>query len=190
MVLGEWVDFTIVFSLLVLNALVGSVQDHHAGSVVNELKKTIANKCQILREGVVLDIESKLLVPGDIVLLGEGSVIPADGRLRIVQDSILQVDQSATTGESLAVTKYPEDILYQSSTIKRGEGRMVVIATGDRTFVGRSAILAKEASSGSGHFAKVINKVGTSLLVFVGLTLMVVFTTEAGQDTNFKEMLR
>lgn len=171
-------DFGIIGGLLLLNAGVGFLQDYQAGNIVEELKKTLANKCRIVRDGIVVEIESIYLVPGDIVLLEEGSVVPADGRLRLVTEQPhIQVDQSAVTGESMALSKNVDEILYQSSTIKRGAARMVVVATGPHTFVGRSATLVNEASAGRGHFTEVVNKIGMALLALVAMTQLVVFVT-------------
>lgn len=100
--------------------------------------------------------------------------MPADGRI-ITEDVLLQVDQSSITGESLACTKGTNDTLYQSSTIRRGDGHMIVTLTGDSTYVGRAAALVNSASQGAGHFTEVLNGIGYVLLVFVMTTLLVVW---------------
>ena len=89
----------------------------------------------------------------------------------------LQVDQSSITGESLAVQKKVSEIIYQSSTIKCGEGYMVVTATGDSTFVGRSAALVNAAAANVGHFTQIIHGIGSTLLVLVVVTLFVVWVS-------------
>jgi H+-transporting ATPase len=104
----------------------------------------------------------------------EGTIVPADGRV-VTEDAFLQVDQSAITGESLAVDKHKGDNCYASSSIKRGEAFMVVTSTGDNTFVGRAAALVNAASAGTGHFTEVLNGIGTVLLVLVVFTLLVVW---------------
>src|ERR1700761_2304085 len=106
----------------------------------------------------------------------QGTIVPADGRV-VTEDAFLQVDQSAITGESLAVDKHVSDILYSSSSIKRGEAFMVVTATGDSTFVGRAASLVASASGGTGHFTEVLNGIGTILLVLVIFTLLIVWVS-------------
>src|SRR5204863_7393167 len=110
--------------------------------------------------GDILQIEevsslSLLLLQQFLLTYLQGTIIPADGRV-VTEDAYLQVDQSAITGESLAVDKHNGDTCYSSSAVKRGEAFMVVTATGDRTFVGRAAALVSKASSGTGHFTEVL----------------------------------
>jgi H+-transporting ATPase len=172
--LQDWVDFGVICALLLLNAAVGFIQEYQAGSIVEELKKTLALKATVLRDGKLQEIESPEVVPGDILQVEDGTIIPADGRV-VTEDAFLQVDQSAITGESLAVDKHTGDTMYSSSAVKRGEAFMVVTATGDNTFVGRAASLVSAASSGTGHFTEVLNGIGTILLVLVIATLLVVW---------------
>jgi H+-transporting ATPase len=172
--LEHWVDFGVICGLLLLNAVVGFVQEYQAGSIVDELKKTLALKAVVLRDGTLKEIEAPEVVPGDILQTEEGTIIPADGRI-VTDDAYLQVDQSAITGESLAVDKHKGDQCYASSAVKRGEAFMVITATGDNTFVGRAAALVNAASAGSGHFTEVLNGIGTILLVLVILTNLVVW---------------
>lgn len=161
---------------MLLNAAVGFIQEYQAGSIVDELKKTLALKAVVLREGRLFEIEAPQVVPGDILQVEEGTIVPADGRI-VTDDAFLQVDQSAITGESLAVDKHKGDNMYASSSIKRGEAFMVITATGDNTFVGRAAALVNKASAGSGHFTEVLNGIGTILLVLVVITLLVVWVS-------------
>jgi H+-transporting ATPase len=176
-----------------LNACVGFIQEFQAGSIVEELKKTLALKATVLRDGKLQEIEAPEVVPGDILQIEEvswpllpskarkltfvqGTIIPADGRI-VTEDAFLQVDQSSITGESLAVDKHNGDTCYASSAVKRGEAFMVITATGDSTFVGRAASLVASASAGAGHFTEVLNGIGTILLVLVIVTLLVVWVS-------------
>ncbi|KAK9369603.1 hypothetical protein V1509DRAFT_638735 [Lipomyces kononenkoae] len=172
--LQDWVDFGVICGLLMLNAAVGFIQEFQAGSIVEELKKHLALKATVLRNGALVEVEAPEVVPGDILQVEEGTIIPADGRL-VTEDCFLQVDQSAITGESLAVDKHKGDNCYASSSVKRGEAFMVITAIGDSTFVGRAAALVNKASAGTGHFTEVLNGIGTILLVLVIATLMVVW---------------
>ncbi|KAH6622868.1 hypothetical protein F5144DRAFT_605408 [Chaetomium tenue] len=172
--LEDWVDFGVICGLLLLNAAVGFIQEYQAGSIVDELKKTLALKAVVLRDGTLKEVEAPEVVPGDILQVEEGTIIPADGRI-VTDDAFLQVDQSAITGESLAVDKHKGDQCYASSGVKRGETFLVVTATGDNTFVGRAAALVNAASAGTGHFTEVLNGIGTILLVLVILTNLIVW---------------
>ena len=186
--LQDWVDFGVICALLLLNASVGFIQEFQAGSIVEELKKTLALKAIVLRGGLLIEIEAPMVVPGDILQVEDGSIIPADGRL-VTDEGYLQVDQSAITGESLAVDKHKGDTCYASSAVKRGECFMIVTATGDNTFVGRAAALVNAASSGTGHFTEVLNGIGTVLLVLVIFTLLAVWISSFYRSNGIEKIL-
>ncbi|KAI0479078.1 plasma-membrane proton-e [Xylariaceae sp. FL0804] len=186
--LEDWVDFGVICALLLLNATVGFVQEYQAGSIVDELKKTLALKAVVLRDGQLQEVEAPQVVPGDILQVEEGTIIPADGRV-VTEDAFLQVDQSAITGESLAVDKHTGDNCYASSAVKRGEAFVVITATGDNTFVGRAAALVNAAAGGSGHFTEVLNGIGTILLVLVIVTLLVVWISSFYRSNPIVDIL-
>ncbi|KJZ68742.1 Plasma membrane ATPase [Hirsutella minnesotensis 3608] len=187
--LQDWVDFGVICALLLLNACVGFVQEFQAGSIVDELKKTLALKAVVLRDGALKEIEAPEVVPGDILQVEEGTIIPADGRI-VTEDAFLQVDQSALTGESLAVDKHKGDNCFASSAVKRGEAFLVVTSTGDNTFVGRAAALVSQSAGGTGHFTEVLNGIGTVLLILVILTLLVVWVSSFYRSNPIVEILR
>ncbi|KAF2718545.1 plasma-membrane proton-e [Polychaeton citri CBS 116435] len=172
--LEDWIDFGIIIGLLCLNAAVGFIQEYSAGNVVNELKKKLALKAVVNRDGQKIEIEAVDVVPGDVLHIEEGTIIPADGKV-VSPNAFIQVDQSALTGESLAVNKTTGDECFASSNVKRGEGLIVITATGDSTFVGRAAALVNAGGNGTGHFTKVINSIGTTLLFCVLVTLLAVW---------------
>lgn len=118
----------------------------------------------------------------------EGTIIPADGRF-VTEDAFVQVDQSAITGESLAVDKRFGDNCYASSAVKRGEAFVMITNTGDHTFVGRAAALVSQASGGSGHFTEVLNNIGTILLILVILTNLVVWVACFYRSVGIVEIL-
>ncbi|KEY69656.1 hypothetical protein S7711_03140 [Stachybotrys chartarum IBT 7711] len=186
--LEDWVDFGVICGLLLLNAAVGFVQEYQAGSIVDELKKTLALKAVVLRDGTLKEIEAPEVVPGDILQIEEGTIIPADGRI-VTEDAFLQVDQSSITGESLAVDKHTGDQTFASSAVKRGEAFMVVTATGDNTFVGRAAALVSQSAGGTGHFTEVLNGIGTILLILVIVTLLVVWISSFYRSNPIVEIL-
>ncbi|KAG0673127.1 plasma membrane H+-ATPase [Kluyveromyces marxianus] len=187
--LEDWVDFGVICGLLFLNAGVGFIQEYQAGSIVEELKKTLANTAVVIRDGNLVEIPANEVVPGDILQLEDGVVIPADGRL-VTEDCFVQIDQSAITGESLAVDKRFGDSTFSSSTVKRGEAFMIVTATGDSTFVGRAAALVNKASGGTGHFTEVLNGIGTILLILVIVTLLLVWVASFYRTNKIVRILR
>ncbi|KAF1844605.1 plasma-membrane proton-e [Cucurbitaria berberidis CBS 394.84] len=186
--LRAWVDFGVICALLLLNACVGFIQEYQAGSIVEELKKTLALKATVLRDGALIEIEATEVVPGDILQVEEGTIVPADGRI-VTEAAFLQVDQSAITGESLVVDKHRGDTCYASSAVKRGEAFVVITATGDGTFVGRAASLVATASGGAGHFTQVLHGIGTILLVLVIVTLLVVWISSFYRSNGIVHIL-
>jgi H+-transporting ATPase len=187
--LQDWVDFGVICGLLLLNASVGFIQEYQAGSIVEELKKTLALKATVLRDGTLIEIEASDVVPGDILQVEEGVIVPADGRI-VTENAFVQVDQSSITGESLAVDKHRGDTCYASSAVKRGEAFVVITATGDSTFVGRAASLVASASSGPGHFTQVLHGIGTILLVLVIVSLLVVWISSFYRSNDIVTILR
>lgn len=187
--LQDWIDFAVILLLLLMNAVIGFYQEYQAGSVVEQLKKTIANVSYVIRDGEKCEIAATEVVPGDIVQIEDGSVIPADGRL-VSENCMLKIDQSSITGESLAVQKRQGDEVYSSSTVKTGSSLMIVTAIGDYTFVGKAASLVSKATQSSGHFTEVLNGIGTILLVLVVLTLVSVWTASFYRGIPLKEILR
>ena len=187
-ILRDWTDLGVIGGLLILNAVVGFLQDFMAGNVVKELRKGLGIRSIVMREGVMSEVPSCELVPGDIVHLEEGTIVPADGIIK-KHNADLQVDQSAITGESLAVRKFRDSLVYQSSTVKRGESSMVVTAIGDSTYVGRSAALVDAASTGKGHFTRVMDRIAHYLLAFVILTVFGVLISSFFRSAPLKKIL-
>ncbi|CAG8080997.1 unnamed protein product [Penicillium salamii] len=175
--LRDWINCGVIGFLLLLNAIVGFVQEFHAGNIVASLKKTLSLRAVVLRNRIFKDIDAEDVVIGDIVYLEDGSIVPADGKILGLdgQPGVMQVDQSSITGESLAVDKHKGDPVYASSVVKRGAGYMVVTAIGDETFVGTAAVLVKKASHVPGHFTIVLNRMGRALLYLVIFTILAVW---------------
>jgi len=134
------------------------------------------------------NVRSTDVVPGDILQIEEGTIIPADGRI-VTEDAFLQIDQSALTGESLAVEKHKGDEAFASSAVKRGEAFIIITATGDRTFVGRASALVNASAGGQGHFTEVLTNIGTILLILVVLTLLVVWVSAFYRSDSIIEIL-
>src|SRR5437016_7386352 len=144
-VVGDWGDFTIIASLLLFNALLGFWEEHEASNALDALKSSLALKARALRGGKWEQVDAQKLVPGDIIRLYLGDVVPADCKL--IQGDYISIDQSALTGESLPVTKKSGEDAYSGSVVKQGEMVAVVTATGANTFFGRTAKLVAGAGS-------------------------------------------
>lgn len=130
-----------------MNAIIGYVEEARAESAVDALRQTLALKTRCWREGHLQEIETSGLVPGDIIVLRLGDIVPADARLLGIDaagvdtDGDLLVDQSALTGESLSARKRKGEEVFSSTVVKQGQQRAVVIKTGSKTYIGRAAHL-------------------------------------------------
>ncbi|BCS22783.1 plasma-membrane proton-efflux P-type ATPase [Aspergillus puulaauensis] len=203
--LRDWIDLGVIIGILLLNAVVGWYQEKQAADVVASLKGDIAMKSVVKRDGQEQEILARELVTGDIVIIEEGTIVPADVRLICDYDkpetfetykeylatanddtlkekddeddedaaiearlgvSLVAVDQSAITGESLAVDKYMADTCYYTTGCKRGKAYGIITATARHSFVGKTAALVQGAQD-QGHFKAVMDNIGTSLLVLV-----------------------
>jgi len=160
-VLERWPDFIVILIMLLINAALGFFQEYKAGNAIEALKKKLALNAHVLRDGKWQDIPAKDLVPGDIVSIKLGNIIPAD--LKLVLGEYLTVDQSSLTGESLPVTKRLEDIAFSGTIAKTGEMTGVVTETGMNTFFGKTAKLVTEAETRS-HFQKAVVRIGDFLI--------------------------
>jgi H+-transporting ATPase len=169
-VVKHWDDLIIISVLLAFNALVGFWQEFKAANALEALKKQLALKARVLRDGKWQEIAAEQLVPGDIIRLRLGDIIPAD--VKLFEGDYLSVDQSALTGESLAVSKKAEDIAYSGSVAKQGEMVAVVTGTGANTYFGRTAKLVQAAGAPS-HFQKAVLQIG-DYLIYLSLGLVAV----------------
>ena len=161
-VVRHWLDFFVILVLLLSNALVGFWEEHQAGNAIAALKARLAILAKVKRDGKWENPKASELVPGDVVRLRLGDIVPADARL-LDGDSI-QVDQSALTGESLPVTAKPGDAVYSGSIIRQGEIDAVVYATGTNTYFGKTAQMVQSAHTVS-HFQKAVMKIGDYLII-------------------------
>jgi len=161
-VVRHWLDFFVILVLLLSNALVGFWEEHQAGDAIAALKARLAIKAKVKRDGKWEDPKASDLVPGDVVRLRLGDIVPADARL-LDGDSI-EVDQSALTGESLPVTAKPGGQVYSGSIIRQGEIDAMVYATGTNTYFGKTAQMVQSAHTVS-HFQKAVMKIGDYLII-------------------------
>ena len=166
----HWDDFAIILALLLFNAGIGFWQEYKAANALEALKRQLALKARVRRSGGWCDIEARSLVPGDIVRLRLGDIIPADARL--FDDGYLAVDQSALTGESLPVNKQSGELVYSGSVARQGEMTAVVTATGSETFFGHTARLVERAGAAS-HFQKAVLMIG-DYLIYLSLGLVAI----------------
>jgi len=158
----HWPDFAIIFIMLLLNAGVGFWQEFKADTAIAALKARLALTARVLRDGHWRDIPARRLVPGDIILIRLGNIVPAD--IRLIDGDFLSVDQSALTGESLPVDKKAGDTAYSGSIVRIGEMKAVVTATGTATYLGKTARLVEGAGTVS-HFQRAVLRIGNFLIL-------------------------
>ena len=169
-IVRDWGDFTIIASLLLFNALLGFWEEHEAANALDALTSSLALKARVLRDGKWQEVDARTLVPGDVIRLYLGDVVPADCKL--IEGNYISIDQSALTGESLPVTKTSGEDAYSGSVVKQGEMVAVITATGANTFFGRTAKLVATAGSVS-HFQRAVMKIG-NFLIILALVLVVI----------------
>jgi len=169
----HWPDFGIILLLLVANALVGFWEEHQAGNAIAALKAKLAINARVLRDGKSLSLPARELVPGDVIRVRLGDIVPADARL--LDGDAIEVDQSALTGESLPAERGPGDAVYSGSIVRQGEIGALVYATGIGTYFGKTAKLVQQAHTVS-HFQRAVLKIGNYLIMLAVamVTLIVV----------------
>ena len=172
-VVRHWLDFFIILFLLFSNAVVAFGEEHQAGNEIAALKAKLAIKAKALRDGKWIEPKVAELVPGDVIRLQLGDIVPADARL-LAGDSI-EVDQSALTGESLPVTAKPGGAVFSGSIVKRGETNAMVYATGTHTYFGKTAELVQGAHTVS-HFQRAVLKIGNYLIILAVVLVGVIVT--------------
>jgi H+-transporting ATPase len=170
----HWPDFSIILTLLIVNAIVGFWEEYQAGNAIAALKEKLALKARVKRDGEWKTIPTRELVPGDLIRLRIGDIIPAD--VDLLPCDPVEVDQSALTGESLPVSHKTGDLLYSGSILKQGEADALVKITGKDTYLGKTAQLVTSEEAPS-HFQKAVLHIGDYLIVvalfLVGLILTV-----------------
>jgi H+-transporting ATPase len=167
----HWSDFFIILLLLVSNAVVGFWEEHQAGNAIAALKAKLAITARAKRDGKWMTPPVRELVPGDVIRLRLGDIVPADARL-LAGDPI-EVDQSALTGESLPATRKTGDGVFSGSIVRQGEIDALVYATGANTYFGKTAQLVQEARTVS-HFQRAVLKIGDYLIVLALILVAVI----------------
>ncbi|KAJ2955398.1 hypothetical protein NQZ79_g8593 [Umbelopsis isabellina] len=167
----DWPDFIGIVLLLLANSVIGFMEERQAGNAVKALMESLAPEAKVKRDGEWKTIEAADLVPGDVVSIKLGDVIPADGRL-IAAHGQVSIDQAALTGESLPVTKEAGDEIFSGSTCKQGEAQAVIIGTGLNTFFGRAAKLVGDAGDEMGHLQIILAKIGNFCMCTIGIFLV------------------
>ena len=169
--IGHYPEAVIIVLLLFLNAAIGFQRTSNSQRALQLLKKRLALKAKVLRDGNWTVKDSREIVPGDVISIGLGDLVPADAK--VLQGSV-SVDQSALTGESLPVKVGESGVLYSSSLIQRGDAVALVVNTGQNTLFGKTAELVKTARPKSHQEELMLSLVKYSMYFSLGLLVLVI----------------
>jgi H+-transporting ATPase len=186
-VLHHWPDMGVILALLVVNAVVGFREEYQADSTIAALKKNLALKAKVKRDGEWASIAARELVPGDFVRLRIGDIIPADAKL--LEGDPVQVDQSALTGESLPVEHKAGDAVFSGSVLKQGEIDAIVYATGVDSYYGKTAELVKSAQTRS-HLQRAIIKIADYLLIIAAVLAVLIIGVAISRHNSLLQVLQ
>jgi magnesium-transporting ATPase (P-type) len=184
-VLKHYLESGIIFVLLTINTVIGYIQSRGSQRVLEALKKRLAIQANVLRDGKWENRAARTLVPGDIISIGLGDIVPADTKL---VSGELSIDQSILTGESFSVDDQPSAIIYAGSIVKRGEAKCLVINTGANTYFGKTAELVKIAKPKS-HQEQIMLSV-VKYMMFLGIIALVLVGSTGDNIAIAREMAR
>lgn len=183
----HWDDFFIILFLLIINASIEFFQGYKAGNALAALKEKLASVARVKRDNKWKEEEARKLVPGDIIRVRLGDIIPAD--IKLLEGDYLMADESSLTGESLPVEKHVSDTAYSGAIIKQGEMNAIVIGTGFNTFFGRTAKLVAGAQTKS-HFQQAVMKIGNYLIALNFILVAIVILASLFRHESIWEVLQ
>jgi len=198
LILWEWTDATVIFSVIFLNTIVGYFQEKKASSALRELKKVLRVRATVLREGRRKEIFQENLVPGDIVVLKAGDKVPAEGR--IIESLNLKINESALTGEWLSADKNDQilakdtpladrdNMVYMGTIVEDGEGKAIVVETGPGTEIGKIARFVKETKEEKTPYQKKLAHFSKIVAGLIGLVSLFIFVVGMAEGREFIEM--
>ena len=197
--LEEFIDMSVILAAVVLNTIVGFIQEDKAERAIWSLRKMVKKKARVLRNGGEHEIEAEELVPGDIIFLEAGDNIPADARLIEVRD--MEVVEAALTGESIPSQKTTEpqdkgaplgdreNMVYMGTVIEKGKGKATVVATGKETEIGRIALMVKETKEDKTPLQKKMEALSRVISIILGIVCVAIFLVGILTGRDFVEML-
>jgi H+-transporting ATPase len=185
----KWDDFAIIVVMLLVNAGLDFFQEHRALNALKALKQRLANEVIVLRDSAFQNIPARELVPGDIVKLRIGNIVPAD--VQLLQGEYLLIDQSALTGESLPVSKKSGELAYANTIVKQGEMLAVVVNTGRNTnFQTVVSLVAKASLEERSHFQKMVIRIGNFLILITVALITVIIMVALFRHQPMLEIAR
>ncbi|MFD6134383.1 cation-translocating P-type ATPase [Isoptericola sp. NPDC060257] len=199
-ILGDWVDFTVILLVAVVNAAIGFIQEGRAESALNGIRQMLSVHAEARRDGAWAKIDADDVVPGDVVRVRSGDRVPAD--VRLLQATNLRVEESALTGESVAASKRVDagdpdagvgdrtSMLFSGTLVAAGQGVGVVTATGERTEIGRIQTMISEVTSLETPLTKQLDRFGKLLAVLIlGMAVVMVVIGRVVHDFSVPELV-
>ncbi|MFE5307207.1 cation-translocating P-type ATPase [Isoptericola sp. NPDC056605] len=199
-ILGDWVDFTVILLVAVVNAAIGFIQEGRAESALNGIRQMLSVHAEARRDGAWAKIDADDVVPGDVVRVRSGDRVPAD--VRLLQATNLRVEESALTGESVAASKRVDAVdadagvgdrtsmLFSGTLVAAGQGVGVVTATGERTEIGRIQTMISEVTSLETPLTKQLDRFGKLLAVLIlGMAVVMVVIGRVVHDFSVPELV-
>ena len=185
----KWEDFAIILVMLLVNAGLDFFQEHRALNALKALKADMAHEVTVLREAVFRRMQARELVPGDIIKLRIGDIIPAD--VQLLSGDYLLIDQSALTGESLPVSRKMNEVAYANTIVKQGEMLAVVINTAANTqFASVVSLVAKAQLEERSHFQKMVIQIGNFLILLTTVLISLIIIVALFRHESFLEIAR
>jgi len=194
-VLHEYIDMYVILVIVVLNAIIGFIQEYRAEQAVEALKQMVSLHCKVIREGAIIEVDARKIVPGDILVIEEGDKIPADAR--IFEAFNLKIDESPLTGESSTVTKKPDKIdgetplaqrsnmVYMGTHATFGHGKAVITSTGMSTEFGNIAQMIQSIEEETSPLKKKTEKLGRQLGAIALVGCIIVFIVDYVNGISF-----
>ena len=194
---GDWIDSLIIVIVVMMNAILGVVLESHAEKSLESLQELSAPQSKVLRDGVKQTIASKELVPGDIIILETGDMIPSDARL--IEAYNLKVDESALTGESVPVEKTTDPIsqdvvigdqtnmVFSSTVVTYGRGKAIVTSTGMKNEVGKIAGMLNASEKELTPLQVKLNEIGKTIGLLCIVICVIVFILESLSGISWLE---
>lgn len=185
----KWEDFAIILVMLLVNAGLDFFQEHRALNALKVLKDNMVHEVSVLREAVFKRIQSRELVPGDIIKLRIGDIIPAD--VQLLSGDYLLIDESALTGESIPVSRKLNEVCYANTIVKQGEMLAVVVNTAANTqFASVVSLVAKAQLEERSHFQKIVIQIGNFLILLTITLISLIIIVALFRDEPFLEIAR
>ncbi len=188
-IVQKWEDFAIIVTMLLINAGLDFLQEHRALNALKALKQRMAKTVVVLRDGRFQTLPARELVPGDIIKLRIGDLVPADAQL--VSGDYLLIDQSTLTGESLPVSKKPGEVVYANTVVKQGEMLAVVVNTGRATrFSSVVSLVARAQLEERSHFQRMVIQIGNFLILITLALIALIILVALFRHESFLEIAR